>query len=662
MESLSAAPDGAARGVARSGVGERRSVRRAVCAVTLGLLAVTACASSSESGSGVWYVDTGDEMDISTLDLGGGEGGGTWLGPDRIPRAVRGVVGGEGDGPISFQEDTDVGTRWFRGTVHDGLVFGRWAEGRDASEPAPEAYSHHFTGWNRQAFERELTPRVFDILLNGEDLATLRIDRRQDGRLVGRLKTWATQSNAYAGEQEEYDLAVDAWDGHTLRFREDLGADASRTFEGTVSGRTVHGSYVESTSPDAPFEWHGTRTELLAYGLAARTPEARRAWQDRTRAHLVDLMMGGERASTPLDVTPSIAQPDASPFWARRSPRDRDDDPGAHPREYHLQEINLLVHYPNPYGRTPLERNIHGWLARPDAPPPPGGYPAFVAVNGHTGSAHACFDPNSVYFWYGDAFARRGYVVFAIDISHRPYEERYRLYTDAENGDDPGFGNGAHPSIHADGFDSDWEEDGERAADTLRAREYVASLPEVSSAPVGVVGLSMGGEVTTYAAAFDPSFGPAVVAGFSPDWRVMEYGVNHRCYKWQHASLLDYVSDSDLHALIAPRPLVIETGKQDLTFSISATPFAADKQVVRRSRAAYAADNANLVHYLHYDVHHFHVGDFNPQGDVERDVRVPALARPIHGAGVEWQTDPTTRSVAPTLFDLLDQLAPRGGG
>jgi hypothetical protein len=225
------------------------------------------------------------------------------------------------------------------------------------------------------------------------------------------------------------------------------------------------------------------------------------------------------------------------------------------------------------------------------------------------------------------------------------------------NGDDPQHGNGAHPAIKAEDFDSDWEEVGERTWDVMRALEYLLTLPQVDESAVMVTGLSMGAETSTIAMALDLRFALGLPAGFSPDLDVEYHHNNHPCWLWTHANIREYIDTSDLHALTAPRPLIIQTGKLDPCYSDFSPPFAADKQTLRRSRAAYAHDVANLVHYLHYDAHRYHVGDFDPANpDAERGVHVPTTNEPDRPFSLDWQTDATTTLFAPTLFDAIDKL------
>jgi dienelactone hydrolase len=152
-----------------------------------------------------------------------------------------------------------------------------------------------------------------------------------------------------------------------------------------------------------------------------------------------------------------------------------------------------------------------------------------LAVNGHGGSGWAMMNPDDASFWYGEAFARRGYVVLALDISHRPLADRANLYADYLNGDDPAHGNGTHPAIAAAGMDSDWEEPGERSWDTMRALDYLLSRADVDPGRIILSGLSLGGEVTADTAGLDPRLSMSIPAGYSPDQSVMLYNGSHPC-------------------------------------------------------------------------------------------------------------------------------------
>ena len=259
----------------------------------------------------------------------------------------------------------------------------------------------------------------------------------------------------------------------------------------------------------------------------------------------------------------------------------RDDDGPEWPQSYRLQELSFDSAIADPDGGAPRMRHAHGWIATPGTPPPPGGYPVALALNGHGGSARDVFDGKSAY-WYGDSFARRGFLVVAVDIGHRPLGDRGSQYTDHTEGDDAATGNGTHPAIEAAGLTSDWEEDGERTWDAMRALDYALGRPDANPRDVTAVGLSMGGEVTDWVAAMDTRIRIAFAAASPSDLTVMRLHGNHPCWRWQRGDADEYLDPGDLAALVASRVLVRETGKRDTTYSDLGAPFESAKEVIRR--------------------------------------------------------------------------------
>jgi hypothetical protein len=66
----------------------------------------------------------------------------------------------------------------------------------------------------------------------------------------------------------------------------------------------------------------------------------------------------------------------------------------------------------------------------------------------------------------------------------------------------------------------------------------------------------------------------------------------------------------------------------------------------------------NFVHYLHYDFHHHHVGGEppdpgNPPPNYQAGVQIPTVIAPQSRGSLAWQTDDTTTTDQPTLFDYL---------
>lgn len=602
---------------------------------------------------GAWYLNAdGTRL---RLWIASGAIAGTYLGTlaaETDPAAVsrlEAVTWEPATGTLRFRADGGGTRRWFQAAAVEGTLVGRFAIGAVTDgEPAATRYVGHLTGWNATLLDREIVPRTFDVRWSDGRRGRLQIDRAAAGSagFVGTLKVYATDRNAALDEEEQHDLSGITWDGSTLSADvQDRGL--SWHYAGTASGRWIHGVATEAVS-SALVPWSGTRAEVLGHGMTARPPATQAAWRTRTRQQLQHMMMGDN--PQPVSTRVTVLAAGMAPIAIRTVPPDRDDDL-ARPQAYTLTELQFDHTLADPRGGVPLTRLSHAYLAVPTTPPPVGGYPVVLALNGHWGSARQVMDPSS-YYWYGDGYARRGYLVIAVDVSHRPYAERSALYVDLGAGDDPRSGNGLHPAIASAGFDTEWAEDGERAWDASRALDHVLARPDVNASRVTVTGLSLGGEVATIAGALDPRITTVVAAGFSPDLNVMASRAPHFCWQWQHADVREYVEVSDYHALIAPRTLVVETGLIDPTYSNFRAPFAADKQVLRRSRAAFGGAAERLVHFVHPGGHSYRVGAPGGDVDVPYGVSTPTLTAPDAASPLAWQTDTATIQRRPSVFDL----------
>ncbi len=595
---------------------------------------------------GVWYLDTG--IARLTMQLARRAGG-----------DLAGVLSVEGDGRAYPIEDVvwdahkrrvrfrcirGDNTVWFDARATDGVLAGRVAWSSGETPPAAVEYRTHVTGWNSTAIDLNPVPRVFDLRWSDGRLGRVRIDRAPSGvGLVGSLKVYANVRGGAAAEEEERDLGDVRWDGANLAFSLDENGLPWR-YRGAVVGRFIAGEATPDRVGVLPLRWEGERAEVLTYGLTARSPSAHDAWAAQARRRIALLTMSGNPA--PL-ATRVVTLADHLPPIASR----RVVTASTPPQSYTLTELRVEHDVADERGDLLATRVSHVYVAWPNTPMPRDGYPAVVAANGHYGSARSLMDPDSAY-GYGDAFARSGYIVVAVDVSHRPVADRSGLYADIAVGDDPAAGNAAHPSIHGAGLDSDWEEDGERAWDVMRAADLARALPQVDDRRVLVTGLSMGGEVATYAGALDERVGSVVIAGFAPDLGVIAHRANHPCWRWTHADIREYLGVSVLHALVAPRLLVVETGINDYTFSSFRAPFASDKQVLRRSRAAWGDSAYRLVHFLHDGAHVYRTGDPSLDLTPTRGISVPVRVAPEVLGSLAWQTDAATQLAPMTLFEL----------
>ena len=559
---------------------------------------------------------------------------------------------------------------WYRLHTAEGTAAGRYAVSSLGDRPPLTAYDHHVTGWNAEAFALSGAALSWDVAFGDGQHARVRIAKDGAGVWSGRFKVYAGPSVPVAlgqeqhldatAEQLEEDLDVVRFDGSRLTLSHaDVASSATLVrLDAIATGRTLAGT--ATLVGGATLSVDGRRSALSSFGFVPRAD--RGAWQATTRRRVENLLMNGNPPPAgPCTVVLGASAPPFAPSIACLSsstcapdfvcdggacmPARRDDDQAHHPQSYTLNELTISCPMTNPFNGSAIAapRLIHGWVATPNAPAPANGYPAVLALNGHGGTARAVMTPDEPLgiFYYGDAYARRGFLVVAIDIKHHP--------------DEPiGGEDGSHSAIIGDGYaGSDWEEDGERVWDLMRATDWIQSRTDVDRARMIVTGLSMGGEETTLLAALDPRFAMAIPAGYSPDMDVLLAVSGHNCWQWRLSSIHEYLDQADLHALIAPRALLVETGKQDLIFSDRSPPFSGDLQVMRRSRAAWsAAEGTRLQLYLHYDVHAYHFGDLRAGDATGLGV---GIASPVTGSTVSkaWQTDTTTTTLAPTVFDVI---------
>ena len=238
------------------------------------------------------------------------------------------------DGTLRFSVNESGGMTWYRLTIRDGILAGRYSVQADAPTD-PSAYTGRLIGWRDETFSADIVPRVWDVSLGGQHQGVVRIDRAAPGspRLVGTLKPYATDGRL--DEQSSEDLDVSRWDGATLAFVR-RASPAQTSFEGTVSGRMVAGTVTAADGSTA--SWQGTRIEVLTHGIGARTAADTADWQARTRARLALLALGGNPAPLTSLVTVGAIE---APVADDGSELNRDDDGPEWPQTYQLQELSF---------------------------------------------------------------------------------------------------------------------------------------------------------------------------------------------------------------------------------------------------------------------------------------------------------------------------------
>jgi dienelactone hydrolase len=139
--------------------------------------------------------------------------------------------------------------------------------------------------------------------------------------------------------------------------------------------------------------------------------------------------------------------------------------------------------------------------------------------------------------------------------------------------------------------------------DLQRCLDVLGDHPLVDPARLGMVGLSYGGTVTLFTAALDQRVAAAVVSGYFSSWAESHKMPWNMCGSQVAFGMLGRLEHEDLGALIAPRPLLIESGTEDYLF-----PVAAATESVRRTRLVYESEGASdrLVHDIFEGEHQWH--------------------------------------------------------
>jgi dienelactone hydrolase len=266
------------------------------------------------------------------------------------------------------------------------------------------------------------------------------------------------------------------------------------------------------------------------------------AWRARTRAELAT-RLGPHPQSVPLDleVTEEV-------------------DCGGYARQRIVFDVEETMSVPA-YLLVPHER-------REAAPGP-----AVLAIHGHgSGKSLVCgIEAGGPGDDYAHALATRGYVVLAPDLR--------------------GFGERAD-WMPPDKYHCDWDLVCATMAgvvplernlwDLGRALDVLGGHPLVDPARIAAAGLSFGGTCTLFLAALDARVQVAVVSGYLSSWRAAHTVPWNMCGSQVMPGQLGAIEHVDIAALVAPRPLLVESGTQDVIFPVDAA-----RATVEQLRALY---------------------------------------------------------------------------
>lgn len=191
---------------------------------------------------------------------------------------------------------------------------------------------------------------------------------------------------------------------------------------------------------------------------------------------------------------------------------------------------------------------------------------------------------------YGLHFVRSGFIVFCPDA--RGFGERLEKW---ESGN---IMNSSCKTVNQMGYPLGQTITGMWAWDIHRLIDYIETRDDCLPGNIGCAGLSGGGLQSLWAAALDQRIGCTVISGYMYGYKesLLDLPCNCSCNFVPH--LYEYVDMGDIAALIAPRPLLIETGtKDDLNGASGVDNVLSQINIIKKSYALFVKS-----HLLKHDI------------------------------------------------------------
>jgi len=242
---------------------------------------------------------------------------------------------------------------------------------------------------------------------------------------------------------------------------------------------------------------------------------------------------------------------------------------------------------------TEATMSVPAYLLVPDGRESPG--PAVLALHGHgpgKSQAVGLEETETKGSDYAHQLALRGFVVLAPDL--RCFGERADWNPPDHYGCDTNLVHAVMAGV-SPLTQNLW--------DMARALDVLQSHPLVDPGRIGAAGLSYGATVTLFLAAWDERVAAAVVSGYFSSWMESHKMPWNMCGSQVLGGMLGLIEHVDLGALVAPRPLLIESGTGDDLF-----PAAVAAREVEKLRAVYGELGApdHLEHDVFEGGHQWH--------------------------------------------------------
>ena len=239
---------------------------------------------------------------------------------------------------------------------------------------------------------------------------------------------------------------------------------------------------------------------------------------------------------------------------------------------------------------TESDMSVPAYLLTPHSRSRPG--PAILAIHGHgpgksqaVGLEHTEM-PNAD---YAHRMAEAGYVVLAPDL--RCFGERLDYNPEDHYACDTNL-------VHA--YMSGRSPLTENLFDLVRSLDVLCTNDLVDPDRLAAIGISYGGTCTLFLAAIDQRVSAAVVSGYFSSWAESHKMPWNMCGSQVLPGMLGQIEHVDLASLVAPRPLLIESGSDDMLF-----PWAVAAEGVKRLERVYEhLQNPGAVQHDVFDGDH----------------------------------------------------------
>lgn len=321
-----------------------------------------------------------------------------------------------------------------------------------------------------------------------------------------------------------------------------------------------------------------------AHGFKAKTRPAWQSWRRKTVARLAELTGYDTMQTSPL--RPVVTETVQCDGYTRQR-MEIQTEPG----------VIMPFYVLKPDGMTRSERRPA--VLCPHGHGSGGKYsPAGVAVDEDVAKAIAHYN-----YDYGVQYVKRGLMVFCSDA--RGFGERQEPTIHGATKRQPLTASSCQ-FINQMAYPLGQTVTGMWAWDLRRLIDYAQSRPDVDADRIGSAGLSGGGLQTLWASVFDDRIKAAVISGYFYGYRqsLLQKHQNCSCNYVPH--LYETVDMGDLGALLAPRPVLIETGDADPLNGKDGLRNVKSQVAIARRAYQVAGVPKSLVHVVFEGEHKWH--------------------------------------------------------